>query len=181
MIPVERKKSNIKFIYEEEYLVMKPQSLAKWLKFIIIGGGFFGLIVYAFVIPEMGQEIAALDNGAFAYCYWPWLVFIWMTGIPCCIALFLTWKIATNIGLDKSFSLSNAKLLKWISNLAAGDAVFFLAGNIVFLFLNMNHPGVVLASVMVAFVGVAIAVVSAALSYLVKKAEILQDQSDWTI
>ena len=45
----------------------------------------------------------------------------------------------------------------------------------------MSHPGVVLASFVVVFVGVAVAVASAALSHLVKKAAALQEQSDWTI
>ena len=53
--------------------------------------------------------------------------------------------------------------------------------NIILLILNRNHPGVVLASFVVVFVGIAVAVASAALSHLVKKAAALQEQSDWTI
>ncbi|MFR8207704.1 DUF2975 domain-containing protein [Hominenteromicrobium sp.] len=75
----------------------------------------------------------------------------------------------------------NASLLKSISILSALDAGFFFVGNIVLLLLNMSHPGVVLASFVVVFVGVAVAVASAALSHLVKKAAALQEQSDWTI
>ena len=45
----------------------------------------------------------------------------------------------------------------------------------------MNHPGVVLASFGVVFVGIALSVAFAALSHLVKKAAALQEQSDWTI
>lgn len=62
-----------------------------------------------------------------------------------------------------------------------GDAGFFFVGNIVLLFLNMSHPVVVIASFGISFIGVAVAVVSAVLSYLVKKAAALQEQSDWTI
>ncbi|MBQ8231263.1 MAG: DUF2975 domain-containing protein [Lachnospiraceae bacterium] len=160
---------------------MKQTALSRWLKFIIIGVGICGLIVYGIVIPMLGQTIAAYEKGAFDYCYWPWLGFIWITGIPCYIVLVLAWKIANNIGADKSFSLSNAKFLKWISMLAIGDAAFFFAGNIVYLFLNMNHPGIVLFSLIIVFAGVAVAVASAALSNLVLKAEVLQEQSDWTI
>ena len=46
--------------------------------------------------------------------------------------------------------------------------------NIVLIFLNMSHPGVLIASFVVVFVGVAVAVASAALSHLVKKAAVLQ-------
>jgi len=72
-------------------------------------------------------------------------------------------------------------LLKSISVLSVLDAGFFFVGNIVLLLLNMSHPGVVLASFVIVFVGVAIAVASAVLSHLVKKAAALQEQSDWTI
>ena len=160
---------------------MKQISLSKWLKLIIIGVGICGLIVYGMVIPMLGQAIAAYENGAFDDCYWPWLVFIWLTGSPCYGVLVLAWKIANNIGADKSFTAANAKLLKWISVLALGDAGFFFVGNIVYLFLNLNHPGIVLLSLLVVFAGVAVAIASAALSHLVLKAEVLQEQSDWTI
>ncbi len=160
---------------------MRQISLSRWLKFIIVGVGICGLIVYGMVIPMLGQAIAVYEKGVFDYCYWPWLVFIWITGIPCYVAMVLAWKIACNIGADKSFTASNAKLLKWISVLALGDAAFFFIGNIVYLFLNMNHPGIVLFSLLVVFAGVAVAIASAALSHLVLKAEVLQEQSDWTI
>lgn len=97
------------------------------------------------------------------------------------MVLYYGWKISTNIGNDQSFTEQNASLLKSISVLSALDAGFFFVGNIVLLLLNMSHPGVVLASFVVVFVGVAVAVVSAALSHLVKKATALQEQSDWTI
>ena len=160
---------------------MKQIALSKWLKFIIIGVGICGLIVYGMVIPMLGQAIAVYEQGAFDYCYWPWLVFIWITAIPCYLVLVFAWKIASNIGRDKSFTVANAKYLKWISVLAVADAAFFFVGNIVYLFLNMNHPGIVLFSLLVVFAGVAVAIASAALSHLVLKAEVLQEQSDWTI
>lgn len=160
---------------------MKQASLAKWLKFMILGVGLCGLVIYAVVIPALGQTVAVMEEGAFDYCFWPWLIFIWVTGLPCVAALVLAWKIAGNIGADKSFSLDNGRLLKWISVLAAADAAFFFLGNVVFLFLNMNHPGILLFSLVVVFIGIAIAVAAAALSRLVTKAAELQEQSDWTI
>lgn len=160
---------------------MKQVALSIWLKFIIIGVGICGLIVYGMVIPMLGQTLATYLNGEFDYCYWPWLVFIWITAIPCYMVLIFAWRIASNIGIDKSFTEANAKYLKWISILAVTDAAFFFVGNIVYLFLNMNHPGIVLFSLLVVFAGVAVAIASAALSHLVLKAEVLQEQSDWTI
>lgn len=159
---------------------MQQITLSKWLKFILIGIALCGLVIYTVVFPALGQSIVT-QNEEFSYCFWPWLIFIWVTGIPCYIAIVFAWRIATNIGADQSFSLSNAKLLKWIAILAAGDAAFFFIGNIIFLFLNMSHPGIVLISFIIVFAGVAISIASAALSHLVMKASVLQDQSDWTI
>jgi len=110
---------------------MKQKSLSLWLKLIITGTGICGFFIYVFIIPMLGQAIAAAENGAFDYCYHPWLFFIWMTGIPCYAGLVFAWRIAGNIGTDNSFSTANARLLKWISILAAGDAAFFFVGNIV--------------------------------------------------
>ena len=159
---------------------MGQKALSKWLKAILIGVGVCGLIVYFLILPEVGRS--TIDSySEFSGWYWPWLIFLWATGIPCYTALVFGWKIAANIGKDRSFSMENAKLLKWISWLAAGDAAFFFAGNVVFLFLNMNHPGVLILSLLVVFAGVAVAVAAAALSHLVEKAAALQEESDLTI
>ena len=159
---------------------MKQDKLASWLKFIIIGVGLCGLIVYALIVPMFGQA-QVLEAPEFAYFYMPWLIFISLTAIPVYIALFFCWKVASNIGNDRSFSMDNARLLKWISWLAAADSAYFFIGNIVLLFMNMSHPGVTLMSLIVVFGGVAITIASAALSHLIVKAADLQEESDLTI
>ena len=131
-------------------------------------------------MPMYGLSLRSLYP-EFANRFWPWVIFIWVSGIPCFTVLIYAWKIATNIGNDQSFTDQNAVLLKNISILSALDAAFFFVGNVVLLFLSMSHPGVVIASLVIVFVGVAVAVASAALSHLVKKAAVLQEQSDWTI
>ena len=159
---------------------MEQKTLSRWLKGILVGVALCGLIVYAAVVPVLADCMLE-GNPEFAAAVLPWKIFIWCSGIPCFGVLFFAWGIASNIGMDRSFTDENAKKLKWISGLAAGDALFFFLGNILLLFLNMNHPGIVLASCVVVFIGVAVAVASAALSHLVKKAAELQEQSDLTI
>ena len=132
------------------------------------------------MIPSFGADIVT-QYPEFSGWYYPWLFFLLATAIPCCAALVLGWKIAVNIGKDRSFSMENAGLLKWIAWLAAGDAAFFFLGNVVLALLSMNHPGVLLASLMVVFLGIAIAVCAAVLSHQVRKAAALQEQSDLTI
>ena len=159
---------------------MRQESLSRWLKGILIGLAVCGVVVYVFVIPSCGKTLTE-DYPEFEGRYWPWLIFLWLTGLPCFAALVLGWRIAESIGKDRSFSPENAKQLKRISRLAAADSFFFFAGNAAFLLLDMSHPGVMLGSMLVVFAGIAIAVAAAALSHLVLNAADLQEQSDLTI
>ena len=93
---------------------MEQKSLAKWLKIILVGVGLCGLIVYFVIFPSYGQSLVT-DYPEFANRFWPWLIFLWVSGIPCYMVLVFGWRIASNIGEDRSFSNENAKYLKWIS------------------------------------------------------------------
>ncbi|OPJ59451.1 DUF2975 domain-containing protein [Clostridium oryzae] len=159
---------------------MNQLKLSKWLKAILIGAGICGTIIYLYIFPSWGRGIA-VSNPEFEYCYWPWLVFLWITAIPCYATLVCGWKIVCEIGKDKSFSIKNANLLKLISIFMACDSAFFFAGNIIFLLLNMNHPGVVLLAFFATFAGIAITVTAAALSHLVYKAAKLREENELTI
>lgn len=159
---------------------MEQKSLAKWLKLVIAGMGVCGLLFYGYIIPQIGRDIASYFV-EFSDCYWPWLVCLWITAVPCYGAMVFGWQIASDIGADQSFTEKNAWRLKAISVLAIIDCCYFFAANIVFLLLDMNHPGMFLLSFFVIFVGVAVAVAAAVLSHLVKKAAKLQEQSDYTI
>ena len=159
---------------------MEQKTLARWLKVIIVGLAVCGLVVYGLIIPAYGTSLVS-QYPEFSGRYWPWLIFLWLTAVPCYAALVLGWKVASGIGADRSFTEANAKYLKWISWLAAGDAAFFFLGNIALLFTNNSHPGIVLFSLLIVFAGTAIAVAAAALSRLVKRAAALQEQSDLTI
>ena len=159
---------------------MGQKKMSKWLKAVIIIVGLCGLAVYLLAIPMLGEEII-YQYPEFSGWYWPWLIFLWITGVPCYIALFYGWKIAVSIGQDKSFTLTNANYLRRVSRLAAGDSIFFFAGNIVLLLLNMSHPGFALCSLLIVFAGIAVTITTAALSHMVRKAAELQEQSDLTI
>lgn len=159
---------------------MNQSSLSKWLKGIIIATAIVGLGFYGLILPEMGKSLVE-SNPEFDYCFWPWLIFLLTTAIPCYLVLIQGWGVASNIGKNKSFSMENAKHLKNISLLALIDTGYFFVGNIVFLLLNMNHPGIVLVSLLVIVLGLVFSVAAAALSHLIEKAAKLQDESDLTI
>ncbi|MBQ2661918.1 MAG: DUF2975 domain-containing protein [Clostridia bacterium] len=159
---------------------MEQKTLSNWLKGIIIGVGICGLIIYGVIVPMFGFSIAETYD-EFSYMLYPWLVFIWISALPCYAVLFCGLKIAVNIGKDNAFCMKNASLFKWISGLALGDTVYFFIGHLVLMMLNMSHPSIVLLSLFVEFFGIAIAIVAAVMSHLVKKAALLQDENDLTI
>ena len=159
---------------------MSQSTLYRWLKGIILLVGACGLAAYCWLLPQIARWILA-DAPEFQYCFIPWMVFMGLSALPCFAVLILSWRIARNIGEDRSFSMQNARLLQGISILAAADAGLFFCGNILFLLLNMNHPGIVLAALGVVFFGIAVSVCTAGLSHLVQKAAVLQEQSDLTV
>ena len=160
---------------------MKQVVLARWLKVAIAGLAVCLLFFCGTMVPSLGSFAADYLKGEYDRCFWPWLGFVWFCCLPCFGALGVAYRIAANIGRDRSFCRENGVLLRWISRLAAWDALAFFCGNVILLVMNMSHPGILLFSLPVSFGGVAIAIAFAALSLLVFRAAELQDQSDLTI
>lgn len=159
---------------------MNQSNLSKWLKIITAGTAICGLILFFVVIPSRGFSWADAYP-EYAYGYLAWQIFFWIAGIPCFFALGYFWRICTEIGKDNSFSEVTAKLLVRISWLAAIDTLFFFVGNIVFAFLSMTPIWVLFLSFIADFVGIAVAVLAAALSHLVYKAAELKAEAELTI
>lgn len=159
---------------------MEQKQMARWLKIILIGMAMVGLLACAVVVPTVAQSFRTAYP-EFSHAFWPWLIFLWCAALPCFIALGLGWKIADNIGKDRSFSMENARLMGWISWLAAGDGAYFFLGDYLLLMGNMSHPGIFLALLSVVFLAAAVSVGASVLSRLVAKAAALQEQSDFTI
>ena len=159
---------------------MKQKLFLFWLKLFLICIAVGGLALFAFALPALGLKMKAM-NPEFSHCFWPWLIFLLISGLPCFAVLVLAGKLLSSIEKNMAFSFQNATLLKTISILAAADTAFFFAGNVVFLFLGMNHPGILLMSLAVDFAGLTVAALFAVLSQLVRKAAELQEQSDLTI
>lgn len=159
---------------------MTQESLSKWLRGIIVGIAVCGMIIYFGLVPMFGKDLAAAYP-EFAHCYYPWLAVLWISAIPCYLVLFYGWKITAEIARDNSFSIENAHYLKRICMFALMDSAYFFIANLVMLFLNMNHPGILLASLLVDFAGVVVAVTAAALSHLVLKAAEIQQENELTI
>ena len=159
---------------------MEQRTLVQWLKILVIFMVVCGVALCVGILPMEGKRLVEIYP-EFSYCYLPWLIFLWILAIPCFVALRLAWKIFVNIEKDQSFCMENASYLGNISFLAAADAGVLFLGNIIFLVLGMNHPGILLGALLVVIVGIGISVAAAVLSHLVRKAAALQEQSDLTI
>ncbi len=159
---------------------MEQKTLSKWISLVLLSAAVIGFCIFFVIVPIYGKMLLE-SHPEFSNRFWPWLVFLWVFALPCYAAIIVGLKISRRIGLDESFCMENAAGLKTIAYLAAGDTAFFAFGNIALMLLNLSHPGVMIASLFISFIGFAIAIASAALSHLVKKAAIMKEENDFTI
>lgn len=159
---------------------MKSNKLFLCLKIVTILIGLCGLLFCFWVIPYIGKSIIS-QNPELNHYYLPWLGLIWAAAIPCYIILVLAWKLFANIASNHAFTFANARMLKWVSLLVLGDVMFFFFMNLIYLFLNINHPSILLLSLLIVLIGFSFSVTSAALSYLTAKAAELQEFNDAVI
>jgi len=160
---------------------MEQHTLVKWLKGLVILAAACGAVVCAGLLPVLWNNWPALNLWMVWQGYLAWRIFVVLLGIPYFLALVFAWKIFTNIGKDRSFCMENANYMRNIAYLAAADTIFLLVGNVLFLLIGINHPGLLIACILLAFVGITVSVACAALSHLIQKAADLQLQSDLTI
>ncbi|MBO4697624.1 MAG: DUF2975 domain-containing protein [Lachnospiraceae bacterium] len=155
---------------------MEQRKLAVWLKAVMIGLGVIGAVLLAAVIPYLTKQIGGENGKPMVLNVW-----IWISGIPPYIVLFIVWKIADSIGKNQSFTFKNAKRIERIAQLAAADSLYWFIGLVIFLFRNEVTVHAFASGMFVVFAGVCIAVVAALFSHLVQKAAVLQNQEDLTI
>lgn len=159
---------------------MNHKVLSVWMKLILIGLGISGLAFYFVALPVIGESFADAYP-EYSYAFWPWLIFLWTTSLPCFAVLPIGWIISESIAKGKAFTLLNSRLLRTVGILAVADAAFYFTGNIVFLFLNINQFGIVLASILISFFGISVAVAAFALSSLTKNASDIREENELTI
>ena len=159
---------------------MNQQKLSKWLKCITILVTVMLTIILFLVIPASGRDIVCL-NSRYSGWYMPWLLFIWVLGIPCYVVLGIFWGICNEIRNDNSFSIKNAKALAIISKLAIVDSFLLFLGIVLFSVFQMMHISILVLGILVVIEGIAISVIAAVLGHLVQKASKMKDENDLTI
>ena len=70
---------------------MNQKKLSLWLKAIMIGVGICGLIVYLGILPNIGSYLKD-SYPEFSAWHWPWMIFLWLTAVPCYAVLVLGWR-----------------------------------------------------------------------------------------
>lgn len=147
---------------------MKNKKLCGILNVINIAISIVVIFVYSVLIPMFGKSIVA-SNPELSSWYTPWLIFVSLTGVPILIALCYAMRILGNIAAGETFVKKNSDCVRKIAMLALVDAIFFFVGNIVMLLLNMNHPAVMLISLVISLIGISLYVAFSILAYLVDK------------
>jgi hypothetical protein len=143
---------------------------------VVLCGG----VACFYFLPSFGTNLTTRFP-EYADFYYPWLIFLWIAAAPCFFFLALVWKLSTVIKREQVFTHKTAQLVKTYALILSADVIFFVMGNIVFLLLDMNHPVVLLLSVIIAIFGLALAVLVATLSRYLTKAAALQEEVDSTI
>ena len=159
---------------------MKQSELSKWLKVIAAVAALCCVALGAYIMPLLGDDVVQ-QFPEYRNMYWPCLVFFWVTELPVLAALVCAWQIFTQIGRDNSFCMENAARLRTVSRLAILDTVLYVLAAVALAVLKLLHPSLLIADMAVVFVGLAVAVASAALSHLTQKAASLKDENDLTI
>jgi hypothetical protein len=156
---------------------MEQKRLSIWLKAVVIGFAICGILFYAVVLPSLSADLAERFP-ELAGLRLPWLILLWITGLPCFAALILAYLIFDHIGREHSFVKENATALRLIACLAFIDSGALLAGSIIFAAVGLSVLALLELSVLVSFIGAAIGVAALALSKLTEKAIQLRTENE---
>jgi len=159
---------------------VKQKELSLWLKLIIVLCGCFGLLFCLYIGPETGRAVL-LSSEILKGLYKPFVLFIWITGIPFFSALFLGWKLCSDIASDKAFTVKNANRLKRISILSMSEGVLYIGGLRYIFAAGSYHTSILVILLLILFFSVVISIFTSLLSHLIRKASEIKDDNDLTI
>ncbi len=159
---------------------MKQRELSLLLKAAIVVTVLGTLLLLSFFAYSMGDEMR-MENPEVAYLFWPCLIFLWASSLPFFAALLLGWRIATDMGRNRSFCHENAQRLKWVCWLALLEAAVYIGAVVTLGVLHLASPGIALLLLFTVAAGLVVAVIAAVLSHLVDKAVALQQENDLTV
>ena len=165
---------------------MQQKTLVSWLKAIII---LFSILLAALlfaILPTAGLRAAANMPEA-TFLFWPCLIFVWIFGTPIFLMLMEAWKVCGRISSGQPFCADNARSFVTLCQYALIACGILVVGNVALLLVSIVtglavYPiGVPIFSVLLIFVGLAVAVAAATLSHLIYKASDINEENLLTI
>lgn len=160
---------------------MTQKTFANLLKAAVVLALLCCLAVYGLYVPALAEDCRSYAP-PLSSLYLPGLIFVELTFLPILIALFFAWRVASDIGRDKSFTRENAGRMKNISFLALFDVAYFWLGILVFWFgFNAKSGPMLILAALIGSAGIIVAVCAGALSHLILKAAVLREENDLTV
>lgn len=164
---------------------MTQTMLSRWLKLVAVVVGaalsvFFALLMPWLTVvvqhsPYIGYTPPTAAHGIAL------LAAVDAAAIPCAGALIQFWKIADNIGHDRSFCRENVRHLLAISRYALVCVGWCLVVTAAFTVMGVIHLSFVAAALFLMLAGAAVAVAAAALAHLTEKAARIKEENDLTV
>ena len=160
---------------------MTQKTFANLLKAAVVLALLCCLAVYGLYVPALAEDCRSME-ASLSSLYVPGLVFVELTFLPILIGLFFAWRVAADIGRDKSFTRENAGRMKNISYLALCDVAYFWLGILVFWFgFGAKSGPMLILAALIGSAGIIVAVCAGALSHLILKAAVLREENDLTV
>lgn len=160
---------------------MKQKEMSNYLKMITTGIAILLLLFVVWFLPTVLKDVLYELGGKAGYS--GVIALIWATAIPCFLCLGIFWGICTRIGKDRSFTMDNADALKKMSFLMMGDSVVYVVFLLWYFVVGWAKQAVwlVFPIVLGIFICVTLSILCAALSHLVQKASVMQEEQELTI
>jgi len=159
---------------------MKQMEISKWLKGITILVALMGLVSLFVIVPWIANDLRSVNRNI-AFLYWPGLIYVWIMGSGCYVALFWFWKVCCEIGKDNSFSKENALYFIYISKTTIVLALYLFFGGVIITLNGWIQFEILLLMGLGVFVFVAVSILAAALSHLIRKAYEMKEENELTI
>ena len=159
---------------------MSSKMLSILMRISVIAMAVCGLFLIGYLVPVLGASLAT-EYPEFSSWYLPWLIFLSVISIPCFAVLIFVWLVADAVQSEEVFTVRTASWIKVSAILIFADTVLFFVGNIIFWFIGLSHPTVLLASLILDIFAITLAVLAATLSRYLTKAALLQEESEGTI
>lgn len=159
---------------------MKQSALALCLKICTVVIALIAAAVLYHILPT-GVDVCLEEFPAYDWLALPSKLLIYLSSIPCAIALVAFYLICMEIGRDNSFCRANVKRLILIAACAICGVLFCTAEVLLLLSAGLLHPSIALLSIALSIFGMTVASAAAILSHLVEKACILREEHDLTV